>query len=181
MAAESSPPAKRNLLTPLCVAVAIGALVFASILQLEVLAIHSEGAGLGSRQLFARTINVTHDLEPGNASAGYWGTTSFGSPVGNGNALALSITFTEPTRGAPAVTLEYVICTNPQICSYPGGALSVVPVTPGLSETLIDIVPATGSYSMGLFNLPGYADGAPVVPLAVLVNVTLLGQVNFHS
>lgn len=161
--------------------VAVAALVFAAILQVEVASIRSEGSGLGSRQLFAGTVNVTLDLVPGNASQGYWGSTSFSSPVGNENPLVLQIALQEAVGAAPAVTLEFDVCPVVGICANPGGVLDVVPITTQVTETPIVLEPATGYYSLDLFNLPGYADGRPVVTVSVQVIVTLLGQVNLHS
>jgi hypothetical protein len=160
-------------------AVAVAALVFAAILQVEVASIQSEESGLGSRQMFSGVVNVTQDLYPGNGSLGYWGSASFGSTLGNGNPLVLQITVLEAVGAA--VTLEFDVCSEPEICAFPGGSLDILPITTDLSETQIVLEPATGSYELHLFNLPGYADGRPVVTVDVQVNVTLLGQVDFRS
>jgi hypothetical protein len=161
-------------------AVAVAALTFAAILQVEVASTHSEGSGLGSSQLFDGTVGVTQDLVPGNASQGYWGNTLFSSPVGNGNPIVLQIVVMEAV-GGPALTIEFDVCSTVAICSNPGGTLNVVPISPEVSETQIVLEPATGFHSLALFNLPGFADGRPVVPVSVQANVTLLGQVNLHS
>jgi hypothetical protein len=159
--------------------VAVAALVFAAILQAEVASIHSEGSGLGSKQLFGGTVNVSQELAPGNASYGYWGSAGFQSPTGNGNPLAMQLTFLE-SAGVP-VTLEFVVCSEVSRCGIRNGNLQLVSLTSQLSESATVLEPATGSYELYVLNLPGYTNGSPVVTFSVQVNVTLLGQVNLHS
>jgi hypothetical protein len=158
---------------------AVVALAFAVVLQVEVASIHSEGSGLGSKQLFGGTVNVSQELAPGNASSGYYGGAGFQSPTGNGNPLAMQLTFLENV-GVP-VTLEFDVCSEVSHCGVRNGNLQLVSLTPQLSESATVLEPATGSYELYVLNLPGYTNGGPVVTFSVQVNVTLLGQLNLHS
>jgi hypothetical protein len=159
--------------------IAVVGLAFAVILQVEVGSIHSEGSGLSTRQLFDGTVNVTRELAPGNASAGYYGEAAFQSPTGNGNPLAMEFAFVENV-GVP-VTFEFDVCSDVSHCGVRNGNLQLVSLTPQLSESASVLEPATGDYSLYLLNLPGYASGTPLAPFSVQVNVTLLGQLNLHS
>jgi hypothetical protein len=159
--------------------IAVAALVFAGILQVEVSSIHSEGSGLSSRQLFDGTVNVTQELAPGNASAGYYGGTSFQAPTGNGNPLVMELVFVE-NIGVP-VTFEFDVCSDVSHCGIREGNLQLVSLAPQLSESVTVLEPSTGDYSLYLLNLPGYTSGSPLSPFSVQVSVTLLGQLNLHS
>ena len=155
------------------------ALALGVIVQVEVSAIHSSETGLSSRELFGGAVSVNNELEPGNASAGYFGETSFESPTGNGNPLVLQLAFDE-NAGLP-VTLEFDVCSTISICGIGSGDLQLVSLTPQLSESSVVFEPATGAYSLFLLNLPGLTNGSPPAPFSVQVNVTLLGQLDFHS
>jgi hypothetical protein len=158
--------------------IAVVALAFAVILQIEVTSLQSAETTPGSTQLFAGTVNVSQELAPGNASYGYYGGASFSAPIGNGNPLAMQMTFREP--GGVPVTLVFDVCSEVGICGIRDGNLHLVSLTPQLSESAIVLVPATGYYNLFLLNLAGYTSGAPVAPFSVQVNVTLLGHVDLH-
>jgi hypothetical protein len=134
---------------------------------------------VGSEQLFGGKVNVSQELAPGNASYGYYGGAGFQSPTGNGNPLAIQFTFLEST-GVPEV-LEFDVCTEVIQCSIRDGDLQLVSLTPQLSESATVLEPATGFYELNVLNLPGYGNSSPLVTFSVLVNVTLLGQMNMHS
>ncbi len=180
-----SPARKRSPMTlpgwsiALIGGTAVVALAFAVVLQVEVASIHSEGSGLGSKQLFGGTVNVSQELAPGNASVGYFGGASFQSPTGNGNPLVMELAFLENV-GVP-VTFEFDVCSEVIHCGVRDGNLQLVSLTPQLSESVTVLEPATGDYNLYLLNLPGYTSGSPLAPFSVQVNVTLLGQLDLHS
>ena len=174
-----SPTALPGWGAALITGVAVVALALGVILQLEVEAIQSSESGLSSRQLFGGTVSVTQELAPGNSSYGYWGSASFPSATGNGNPLVMEIAFLENV-GVP-VTLEFVICSEVQICGARDGSLDLVSLTPQLSESTIMLEPATGFYQLDVLNLPAYADDSSLASFSVQVNVALLGQLEIHT
>jgi hypothetical protein len=173
------PPSLPRWGVALIAGMAAVALALGVTLQAEVSEIQSSESVLGSRQLFGGTVNVSDEVVPGNTSAGYSGGAAFPAPTGNGNPIVVRVAIFE--SGGFPVTLEFDICSESQPCLITGGSLDIVPITPELSEAQVVLEPAAGFYDLNLLNLPGYANGFPVMPLSVQVNVTLLGQLDFHS
>jgi len=159
--------------------IATVALALGVALQVEVSAIHSSQPGLGSSQSFSGTISVTQELEPGNASAGYFGDAYFEAPTGNGNPLVMELTFL--LNGSTPVDLEFDVCSTVSICGVRDGSLQLVSLSIQETESTIVLEPATGAYALFLVNLPGYTGGSALVPVSLQVNVAVLGQLDFHS
>lgn len=155
------------------------ALALGVVLQVEVASIQSSESGLVSQQLFGRAVNVTTELVPGNASYGYYGTGAFPAPTGNGNPLVMRFAFLE--ESGPAVTFEFNVCSETLRCIINAGSLDIIPIEPQASESETVLEPATGYYLIELLNLPAYEDATPLVTFSVQVNVTLLGQLDYHA